>query len=438
MSSQNTSPENTSPENSSLEGIATQLMIDTKRLVDELETLAMFSAAAPPAVTRVLFSDEDMAARAYLKTRCEDLGLSLREDALGNLFARWEGRHPELPAVATGSHIDAIPFSGRYDGTVGVLGALAAFRALQELGYEPKRSLELIVFTAEEPTRFGIGCLGSRALGGVLSAQEIQALRDDTGASPDEVRKARGIAGNLAELALGKGYYHSFLELHIEQGPLLEAAKLNLGVVTAIAAPASLTVTVTGQGGHAGAVLMPQRYDALTAAADMALAVEKIAKTAAQTTPTHDSVATVGIFEVHPAAVNSIPSQVKFTIDCRDTDLARRDGMVADIQTQIADIAAQRGVKAELEVLNADAPTSCHPDLMKACSNAADRLELSWQQMVSRAYHDTLFMAQVCPVGMLFIPCEGGISHRPDEYSSPQDITNGVRALALALSELAG
>ena len=167
-------------DNTSQDDMMSKLVVDTTHLMDELETLAMFSAVPAPAVTRVLFSDEDMAARAYLKTLCEDLNLSLREDALGNLFARWEGRNPELPAVATGSHIDAIPFSGRYDGTVGVLGVLAAFRALQDVGYEPERSLELIVFTAEEPTRFGIGCLGSRALGGVLSVSDIHALRDDT------------------------------------------------------------------------------------------------------------------------------------------------------------------------------------------------------------------------------------------------------------------
>jgi N-carbamoyl-L-amino-acid hydrolase len=426
------------PDAKSPDSLINNLKVDTQRLTDELETLAMFSAVSAPAVTRVLFSDEDMAARAYLQTLCEALGLSLREDALGNLLARWVGRNPELPAVATGSHIDAIPFSGRYDGTVGVLGALAAFRALQEAGYKPKRSLELIIFTAEEPTRFGIGCLGSRALGGVLSVADIQGLRDDTGASPDEVRRARGIPGKLAEVALAKGNYHAFLELHIEQGPLLEEHNLNLGVVTAIAAPASLTVSVTGQGGHAGAVLMPSRHDALTAAAEMALAAEDIAVAASQTTSTHDSVATVGIFDVHPGAVNSIPSRVSFTIDCRDTDLARRDGMVADMQTRIAHIASQRGVTAQVDVLNADAPASCGKLIMKACERAADSLNLTWQHMVSRAYHDTLFMAQVCPVGMLFIPCKEGISHRPDEYASPEDITNGVRALAVALHDLAG
>lgn len=410
------------------------LLIDIQRLEEDLDTLATFSAAPAPAVTRVLFSDEDMAARAFLKKRFTDLGLQVREDALGNTFARWTGRQPDLPPVATGSHIDAIPFAGRFDGTVGVLGALEAVRALQASGFAPERSIDIIMFTAEEPTRFGIGCLGSRALAGVLTVEGLLELRDDQGHLPDEVRRMRGFAGELEDVALAAGSYHAFIELHIEQGPLLERHHLDLGIVSAIAAPASLTVTVRGEGGHAGAVLMPQRRDALTAAAAMALAVERVARD----TNSHDSVATVGRFDVHPGAVNSIPSQVTFTIDCRDTDLARRDGMVASIRQHISDISDARGLTTEVTVLNADAPATCAPLITDACHEAAEALELRSQSMVSRAYHDSLFMAQICPMGMLFIPCRDGISHRPDEYSSPAAIAKGVRALAHVLRTLAG
>jgi N-carbamoyl-L-amino-acid hydrolase len=409
------------------------LTIDIHRLEDDLDTLATFSTAPAPAVTRVLFSDEDMAARAFLKKRFSDLGLQVREDALGNTFARWTGRNPELAPVATGSHIDAIPFAGRFDGTVGVLGALEAVRALQASGFTPEHSIEIIMFTAEEPTRFGIGCLGSRALAGVLSVEDILALRDEHGHSPDDVRRTRALAGELSDVALTSGSYHAFIELHIEQGPWLERYNLDLGIVSAIAAPASLTVTVRGEGGHAGAVLMPQRRDALTAAAEMALAVERTAKN----TNSNDSVATVGMFNVHPGAVNSIPSQVTFTVDCRDTDLARRDGMVNAICQHITELGDARGVKADVTVLNADAPATCAPRVTDACHNAANALDLRSQTMVSRAYHDSLFMAQLCPMGMIFIPCRDGISHRPDEYSSPAAIAKGVRALAHVLRSLA-
>jgi N-carbamoyl-L-amino-acid hydrolase len=410
------------------------LLIDIQRLEEDLDTLATFSAAPAPAVTRVLFSDEDMAARAFLKKRFTDLGLQVREDALGNTFARWTGHQPDLPPVATGSHIDAIPFAGRFDGTVGVLGALEAVRALQASGFTPARSIDIIMFTAEEPTRFGIGCLGSRALAGVLTVEGLLELRDDQGHSPDEVRRTRALAGELSDVALAPGCYHAFIELHIEQGPLLERHHLDLGIVSAIAAPASLTVTVRGEGGHAGAVLMPQRCDALTAAAEMALAVEGVARKA----NSNDSVATVGRFDVHPGAVNSIPSRVTFTIDCRDTDLERRDGMVASIRQHINTISDARGLTTEVTVLNADAPATCAPLVTDACHEAAEALELRSQSMVSRAYHDSLFMAQICPMGMLFIPCRDGISHRPDEYSSPAAIAKGVRALAHVLGTLAG
>ena len=414
------------------------LLIDIQRLEEDLDTLATFSAAPAPAVTRVLFSDEDMAARAFLKKRFTDLGLQVREDALGNTFARWTGRQPELAPIATGSHIDAIPFAGRFDGTVGVLGALEAVRALQASGFSPERSIDIIMFTAEEPTRFGIGCLGSRALAGVLSVEAMLELRDDQGKSPDDVRRTRAFAGELSDVALAAGDYHAFIELHIEQGPLLERQHLDLGIVSAIAAPASLTVTVKGEGGHAGAVLMPERCDALTAAAEMALTVEKTAQNAAKTTNSNDSVATVGMFDVHPGAVNSIPSRVTFTIDCRDTDLARRDGMVTDIRQHINTISDARGVTTDVTVLNADAPATCASLVTDACHGAAKALELRSQTMVSRAYHDSLFMAQICPMGMLFIPCRDGISHRPDEYSSPAAIAEGVRALAHVLHTLAG
>ena len=208
---------------------------------------------------------------------CKDAGLALREDAIGNLFARWIGDEPSLPAVCTGSHIDAIPNAGMYDGTVGVLGALEAIRALQASGLRPRRSIELLMFTSEEPTRFGIGCLGSRLLSGMPDATVGERLRDRDGSTLDQVRQSAGFRGDLAGVALPPGAYAAFVELHIEQGPLLEAHGIGLGVVTAIAAPASLRVTVLGEGGHAGAVLMPQRRDALVAAAEIALAVEAAA-----------------------------------------------------------------------------------------------------------------------------------------------------------------
>src|SRR5437016_10049113 len=303
------------------------LTINSAQLSQELETLAGFSDAPAPAVTRIVFSETDRRARNYVKDLCTSAGLAVREDAVGNTFARWTGSEPNLPAIATGSHIDAIPNAGRYDGTVGVLGGLEAIRALQRSGFRPRRSIELLTFTSEEPTRFGIGCLGSRLLGGLLDASVGEQLKDKNGTSLDDARTHAGFTGPLSDVRLPKDYYSAFVELHIEQGPILEARQFPIGVVTAIAAPASLRISIEGEGGHAGAVLMPDRRDAFLAAAEIALAVES----AARSTGAEDTVATVGVCDVFPGAVNSIPSRVRIEVDVRDIDATRRDSVLKQI-----------------------------------------------------------------------------------------------------------
>jgi N-carbamoyl-L-amino-acid hydrolase len=406
--------------------------IDQQRLLSELETLATFSDAEPPAVTRIVFTPTDLKARARVMACCEEAGLAVRQDAIGNIFARWRGADPAMPAVGTGSHIDAIPNAGKYDGVVGVLGGLEAIRALQQSGFRPKNSIELIVFATEEPTRFGIGCLGSRLLSGTLSANAAARLKDRDGASVDEVRKKVGLNGNLQDVKLAKGYYKAFLELHIEQGPLLERAKISLGVVKSIAAPASLRISVEGAGGHAGGVLMADRKDALCAAAELILAVEN----AALSTGAIDTVATVGVCEVFPGTVNSIPSRVGMTLDIRDTDLTRRDGAMQTIERAAKDISAKRHVSIRSEVLNADAPAECASEVRAALAESCREHGFPFLEMVSRAYHDSLFISRIAPTGMLFIPCRNGYSHRPDEFAAPEDIARGTLVLAEALAKL--
>lgn len=406
------------------------ITIDAARLQAELDQLATFSSSPAPGVTRVLWSEADRDARAFIRALCAETGLHVREDGLGNLFARWTGSAPDLPAVASGSHIDAIPDSGRYDGTVGVLGALEAIRALQRAGFAPRRSIELLLFTAEEPTRFGIGCLGSRALAGTLTPAALRELRDKDGATLDELRTAAGFDGDLATVALQPGHYAAFVELHIEQGPLLEQAGLPIGVVRAIAAPASLRLTLRGEGGHAGAVLMPQRRDALLAAAEIVLAVEA----AAHATGSPDTVATTGVLRVEPGAINSIPSRVVLEIDVRDITAAPRDAALHAIAAAAAEVCGRRGIALERTLLNADPPAGCDPTLVALVEQVCQEQALPHQVMVSRAYHDSLFMARICPVTMIFIPCRGGVSHRPDEYAAPDDIARGVALLARTLA----
>jgi ureidoglycolate amidohydrolase len=408
------------------------LAIDRDRLLSEIDALASFSDAEPPAVTRIVFTPTDLKARAWMRERCEEAGLTVRQDAVGNTFARWNGSNPAAPVVGTGSHIDAIPNAGKYDGVVGVLGGLEAIRALRQNGFRPKHSIELLIFTSEEPTRFGIGCLGSRLLSGTLSSDAARKLKDNDGATLEEVRRGAGFAGDLEQVRLTGGYYGAFVELHIEQGPLLERQKMPLGIVTRIAAPASLSLLIEGAGGHAGAVLMPDRKDALCAAAELILAIEN----AARSSGAIDTVATVGICDVFPGAVNSIPSRVRLSVDVRDTDLQRRDAVLRTIDTARHSIAGKRQVSIHSELLNADAPADCAPAIIEALSESCRKHGLNFLPMVSRAYHDSLFIARIAPVAMLFIPCRKGYSHRPDEYAAPEDIVRGTLVLAETLAAL--
>jgi N-carbamoyl-L-amino-acid hydrolase len=407
-------------------------ILDIDLLSAELAALAQISEANPPIVTRVVFSEADLRGRAYVKQLCADAGLTIHEDAVGNTFARWSGAEPDLAPVATGSHIDAIPNAGAYDGTVGVLGGLEAIRSLQRAGFRPRRSIELIIFTAEEPTRFGLGCLGSRIMGHVLSPAAAQSLRDNQGASLDDLRTHAGFTGPLESVALPSGRFHQFVELHIEQGPLLEQEGIDVGLVTAIAAPASLRISIEGEGGHAGAKLMSGRKDALAAAAELILALESAAKS----TGAIDTVATVGVCDVFPGAVNSIPSRVRLETDMRDIDAARRDRVLDALHAACSDVSERRGVTITTNLVNADPPAACDAEILNAMELSAAEAGKTSRRIVSRAYHDSLFMARIAPVAMLFIPCRGGVSHRPDEYASPASIAGGIDVLARTLARL--
>lgn len=436
------------------------LRINMDRLLAELHHLATLSDCAPArdrslpeparAVTRIVFTARDREARAWIKSLSQQAGFTVREDAVGNTFIRWEGSDASLAAVGTGSHLDAIPHAGMYDGTVGVLGGLAALRALRESGFVPRRSLELLMFTSEEPTRFGIGCLGSRLLGGVLDPQSADALLDrlpeteadaPRGLTLAQVREQAGFRGSLSTVKLPGGYYDAWVELHIEQGPLLERDGIDIGIVSAIAAPASYRYTVEGLGGHAGALLMPDRRDALCAAAELVLAIERHTR-AANTEAARegssgvDTVATVGTLSVYPGAVNSVPSRVSFTLDIRDTDPARRERVMDVFHAEIEALEQARGVRVLEEIVNADEPAQSDPRIVAALAAACAAEQVSTLHMVSRAYHDTSFMARVAPVAMLFIPCRAGVSHRPDEYSAPAAIERGTRVLARTLALL--
>lgn len=413
------------------------LSVDAQSLQKQIDELSTFSDTPAPSVTRILYSEKDVLARRFIKNLMGLSGFSVREDAVGNIFGRWEGSNPELSAVATGSHIDAIPYSGKYDGVVGVLGAIEAINVLIRSGFKPKRSLEVIMFTSEEPTRFGISCLGSRLMAGIEALVEV--LKTTVDGQNISFLDASHFAGytkdlnDVSSVFLKKGSYSAFVELHIEQGPILEEEGIPIGIVTAIAAPASIRVEFQGNGGHAGAVLMPNRNDAGLAAAELALAVERHVLESGSI----DTVGTVGILELHPGAINSIPSKSHLEIDTRDIDEERRNTVIEKIHQSAISIATKRGVSlSEFKIINQDPPALSEKSILDAMESSSEELNLTHKLMISRAYHDSLFMARISPMGMIFIPCYRGYSHKPEEYSSIQDISNGVKVLALTLAKL--
>jgi N-carbamoyl-L-amino-acid hydrolase len=237
----------------------------------------------------------------------------------------------------------------------------------------------------------------------------------------------------LDGVPLSRDHYHAFVELHIEQGPTLEREGIELGVVTNIAAPAALRLRIEGESGHAGTVLMPDRHDAFLAAAEIALSLEQ----AAHATGSIDTVATTGVCTVFPGAVNSIPSRVELGVDVRDIALDRRDSVLRAIASACERIGTKRGVTINRDILNADAPATCDPNIVDALCRACEEDGRTYRRMISRAYHDTLFMSRICPTAMLFIPCGRGVSHRPDEYASIGDIVHGAQVLARAMARLA-
>lgn len=402
-----------------------------QRLHDEIEALALISSHPAPAVTRVLFSPEDLEARAWLRERVLSAGFDYRCDAVGNQFISWPGSDSSLAPVATGSHIDAIPNAGKYDGVVGVLGGLEAMRQLKESGYHPTRTIELIVFTAEEPTRFGIGCLGSRMMAGTTDSQAASELRDGQGQSLDDLRPEH-YSDSLQTVRLATGSYANFIELHIEQGPQLEESRIDIGIVEKIAAPAAFRLKLKGSGGHAGAVLMSERRDAFLAAAEIALRVER----AALESSSPDTVGTTGVVTVLPGAINSIPCECILEIDFRDTDLAAREEALNKLKEEAHLLCQRRQVELTWSCINSDPPATCDQTLVALLEDISQQQGSSSQRMISRAYHDALFMARLCPITMIFIPCYRGYSHRPDEYASPEAIDKGVAVLAEALRRL--
>ncbi|MBN9266462.1 MAG: Zn-dependent hydrolase [Alphaproteobacteria bacterium 64-6] len=393
-----------------------------RRLMDRLDALARFSDAAD-GLTRLYLSPSHKRAADALAGWMREAGLDVRLDAVGTLIGRYEGAARGMPALLVGSHIDTVRQAGKYDGTLGVLAALTAVEVLSQAGERLPFAIEVVAFGDEEGVRFPSTLRGSRTLAGTLDAATL----DECDATGTSVRK--GLIAfdadptRLAEAAYPRGAALGFVELHIEQGPVLERMSQPVGVVTAINGARRLGVVVQGTAGHAGTSPMNMRRDGLAAAAEMILSVERIAA------ETRDVVATVGVIEARPGAVNVIPGETRFTIDARAPEDAARDAVVERIGAAIEGIAARRGLAVRISQMHSAPATACDAKLIAALDVAARAAGHEPVHLPSGAGHDAMAMAALCPVAMLFVRCAGGISHHPAESISHEDADAAMRVL---------
>lgn len=405
--------------------------VDSARLQRDMQGLANYGPVPSGGFSRVYLGAADLKARAWLVAQMQRAGLRVRTDQAWNVFGSWDGTR-DLPAVMTGSHIDTVTEGGGFDGVLGVLGAVEAIRALRESGYQPRRTIEIACFAGEEPVRFGKGMLGSRVLAGRLTTGGADELVDLDGVSlADALRNAGRDPAKLGAARLDPAAYSTFVELHIEQGPVLEAAGVPLGVVEVIAGSALARVSVEGVTAHAGAMPMRQRKDALAAASQMVLAVEEEARNAGGGTAT----GTVGSLRPRPGASNVIAGKVEFEIDLRDRDQKTKAQLYARVRDRVVAIAGERDVQVKWEERADDPPTPTDARvrglLSDLCRERGEALG-----MASGPFHDAQQIAAIIPMGMLFVPSKGGLSHCPEEWTDPEQCALGVTVLADALQQL--
>ncbi|MDA8252549.1 MAG: allantoate amidohydrolase [Rhodospirillales bacterium] len=395
-----------------------------------IDALAAISSQ-PDGLTRVFASPEQARAAALVADWMREAGMAARQDAIGNVVGRYEGAAPGARALLLGSHLDSVRDAGRWDGPLGVVTAIACVAALHRTGRRLPVAVEVVGFCDEEGTRFGATMLGSRALTGRFDPALLDAT-DAAGLTMAEALRGAGFdPGAISAAARRPGEIAAYLELHIEQGPVLEREGLPVGCVSAIAGQTRLAVTLTGMAGHAGTVPMALRQDALAAAAEAVLAVEAAARAEPGT------VGTVGRLEALPGAVNVIPGRARFPVDLRAPADAARARLVGDVRAAIARIAAARGIAAEVATTHAQAAAPCAPHLQRQIAAAIAAEGHRVLHLPSGAGHDAMEMAAIAPIGMVFVRCRGGLSHHPDEHVNDADAAAGARVLHRIITNFA-
>ena len=403
------------------------LRIDGDRLWASLMDMAKIGATPKGGVCRLALTDLDRQGRDLLIAWAKAIGCTASIDRVGNVFLRREGTRPELPAVATGSHLDTQPTGGKFDGVYGVLAGLEVLRTLHDAKIATERALEVVVWTNEEGSRFSPAMMGSGAYAGVFPLDEVEAKTDIDGKRFDAELAKIGYRGDAP---VGGRNIGAYFEAHIEQGPILEAEKKTIGIVTGAQGQRWYEITVTGQEAHAGPTPMLRRKDALVGAARMIDAVNRIGLD-------HQpyACATVGFIQSFPNSRNTIPGRVFFTVDFRHPDDGRLSSMDAALKKACADIAAAAGLTVEVKDFWYFPPTPFAPHLVERVRDGAKAFGYAAMEIVSGAGHDAVYMARVCPSAMIFVPCEDGISHNEIEDASPSDLAAGCNVLLRAMLE---
>jgi beta-ureidopropionase / N-carbamoyl-L-amino-acid hydrolase len=408
--------------------------VDGAKLRQRIEALSVFGRPAggtfADGVSRTAYSDADVEGRRYVMAEIEAAGLQPRIDPAGNIFARRDGSEPSLPPILFGSHIDSVPGGGNFDGDLGSLSALGALDALAAAGVRTRHPLEMVVWAHEESFAFGRGLACSRIVAGDFAPADLDEVWNGMRRA-DAIRKIGGNPDRIAGARRAKGSHHCYLELHIEQGGTLERTRVPVGVVQGIVAIDRYDATITGVANHAGTTPIPERHDAMLAAAHLTVAVRE-----AVTRVPGRQVGTVGHIEVTPNSPNVIPGLVRLSVELRDLDSQKLAAMMDDIRARSRDIAASTQTTIEFKTMARAEAATAATDVQAAIERAATSLRLESSRLPSGAGHDAQMMARLGPMGMIFVPSVGGVSHSPKELTHWQDCANGANVLLRTILEM--
>jgi beta-ureidopropionase / N-carbamoyl-L-amino-acid hydrolase len=411
--------------------------IDKRRLMRDLNAIGRIGIGDHGSVTRLVFSIKELRSRQVLIHLMRQAGLKIHVDAIGNIFGRLDGADPKAPALLAGSHLDTVIHGGKYDGPVGVIGALEAVRTISDNKIRLRAPLEVVCFIGEESSRFGFSTLGSSLVAGEVRPKDLINAVDSQGTKLADVLSSLGIsARNLPRLARAPKTVKAYLELHIEQGPILEAKAKRIGLVTSIAAPSRFKIIFTGQADHSGTTPMEMRKDALVAAAQLIEYVEKICRKFSSMEKGR-VVGTVGAMKIEPGVINAVPGRAELSIDIRSTSAQAKDKVARLVKQRGATIARDRGIAIEVLNIRAEDPVPLDKRLLRVTRQLCAEKAIDYEIMPSGAGHDAMQMAKITPAGMIFIPSRRGISHNPLEWTDPDDIALGAQLLMETMIRIA-